>query len=149
MGIVRVFVLGVALALGACATVPAARQAGGEPPIDIASLIRTGGRVSGEELEKRIAAAQAHPLGSKQNPVRVFMPDGQRAYLARLRYSDGRAPTFNQVGNFGPGVYDSLIDGYAVICATGEPKESMIFMDMYHADHKENAPAPNFTIAPE
>ena len=38
-----------------------------------------------------VAAAEAHPLGSLENPVRVGGPDGERAYLARLRCTNGSA----------------------------------------------------------
>jgi hypothetical protein len=71
---------------------------------DIDSDILSGGRVQGVELDRRVAAAQAFPLGSRQNPVRVAIPPGQRAYLARLRCPDGQAPAFERTGNLGPGV---------------------------------------------
>lgn len=112
------------------------------------SDILLGGRVSGADLEGRIAAAQAFPLGSRENPVRVSMPEGQRAYLARLRCTDGKAPTFERTGNLGPGVYGSIVDNYAVVCAGNPPTEFNIVMDMYHGRHIENAAPPGFTITP-
>ena len=42
-----------------------------------------------EEVRALVAAADAHPLGTLENPVRVGGPDGERAYLARLRCADG------------------------------------------------------------
>ena len=42
-----------------------------------------------EEMRALVAAADAHPLGTLENPVRVGGPDGERAYLARLRCADG------------------------------------------------------------
>lgn len=106
-----------------------------------------GGRFRGARLDAAIRKASAHPLGSKDNPVRVSMPLGQHAYLRRLRCSDGKAPRFERIGNFGPGVFGSIIDGYQVVCGGGaEPAESLIYMDMYHPDHDETAAPPGFTF---
>ncbi len=106
-----------------------------------------GGRFRGARLDAAIRKASAHPLGSKDNPVRVSMPQGQHAYLRRLRCSDDKAPSFERVGNFGPGVFGSIIDGYQVICGGGaEPARSLIYMDMYHPDHDETAAPPGFTF---
>ncbi len=104
--------------------------------------------VSGKELAKLVEAAQAHPLGSEQNPVRADMPGGQRAYLNRLRCADGKRPAYFRVGSFGLGVYDRIIDGYEVTCKDSTPEKAMIYMDMYHPGHKEPAAVPGFTIEP-
>jgi hypothetical protein len=87
-------------------------------------------------------------LGSQNNPVRAHMPQGQRAYLERLRCSDGRAPEFNRIGNFGVGVYGNIVDGYNVDCGTAEPGRAQVFMDMYHRGYVEDRPVPGFTIIP-
>ncbi len=87
------------------------------------------------------------PLGSEANPVRANMPVGQRAYLDRLRCSDGSAPDYERVGNYGSGPYGSIIDGYQVDCGDSAPGEVLIFMDMYHR-HVENEAVPGFTITP-
>ena len=130
------------LGLGACATAASPPSSGAS---DLSFL--TGGRVSGSELAARIRKASAYPLGSRDNPVRVNMPAGQRAYLDRLRCSNGERPTYGRVGNFGAGVFGSIIDGYRVVCANGGlPAESLIYMDMYHADHYETAAPAGFTI---
>src|ERR1044072_5135138 len=42
-----------------------------------------------EEMRQLVAAADAHPLGSAENPVRVGGAEGERAYLARPRCPDG------------------------------------------------------------
>jgi hypothetical protein len=105
--------------------------------------------VSGKKLAKLIEAAQAHPLGSKENPVRADMPAGQRAYLNRLRCANGKRPAYNRVGNFGKGPYQRIIDGYEVVCEGSTPAKSMIYMDMYHGGYRESAAVPGFTIAPE
>lgn len=104
--------------------------------------------IGGEELAKLIEAAQAHPLGAKENPVRADRPAGQRAYLNRLRCADGKRPIARRVGNFGFGVYQRIIDGYEVLCEGSTPDKSMIYMDMYHPGHKEPAAVPGFTIEP-
>lgn len=131
------------LGLGACvtSTPPPPRS---EAP-DLSFL--TGGRVSGPDLAARIRKASAFPLGSRDNPVRVNMPTGQRAYLERLRCSNGVRPTYGRVGSFGAGAFGSIVDGYRLVCADGgQPAESLIYMDMYHADHYETAAPPGFTI---
>lgn len=106
------------------------------------------GGPEGAELEAMIEKAQEHPLGSQQNPVRADMPVGQRAYLNRLRCSDGNAPAYRRVGNFGVGVFGRIIDGYEVVCEGAEPEESMIFLDMYHPGHEETEAVSGFTIEP-
>jgi hypothetical protein len=115
---------------------------------DLMELLGGPKAPSGDELETLIAAAQAHPLGSKENPVRAEMPQGQRAYLGRLRCADGKRPKFERVGSFGAGVYGRIIDGYEVVCDDSEPAKTMIFMDMYHPGHAEAAAVPGFTIKP-
>lgn len=104
--------------------------------------------VSGKDLEKLIEKAQAHPLGSKENPVRADMPGGQRAYLNRLRCANGQPPAFVRVGNLGRGPYERIIDGYEVTCKGSTPEKAMIFIDMYHPGHKEPAAVEGFTIEP-
>ena len=97
----------------------------------------------------RIATRLADkPLGSAGNPVRAYMPEGQRAYLARMRCSNGRAPTFNRIGNMGPGPYGSIIDAYQVDCAGASPASSVVHLDMYHPGYSEAAAVPGFTIVP-
>ncbi|MFN3858371.1 MAG: hypothetical protein ACK4RV_11540 [Caulobacter sp.] len=127
-----------AMLLAGCATT--SPDAGGDD-------LFSGGRVSAAETTRRAKAAARHPLGSRENPVRVNMPAGQRNYLTRLRCSDGAAPAFVRVGNFGAGIYGSIIDGYEVTCLGGQPARSLIFMDMYHPDHVETAAPPGFTLA--
>jgi hypothetical protein len=104
---------------------------------------------SGSALDRAIAAAAAHPFGSQKNPVRAAMPPGQHAYLRRLRCSNGQAPQFARMGNFGLGVYGNIIDGYAVDCGGAAPGKVEIYMDMYHAGYVETRPVPGFTIVPD
>jgi len=108
----------------------------GHPPID------------GKELARRIRIAEEHPLGSDANPVRVEMPPGERAYLSRLRCSNGQVPSYSRAGNIGPGVYGSIVDLYIVDCGDAVPGKVEVRMDMYHAGHVEDRPVPGFTIIP-
>ena len=87
------------------------------------------------------------PLGSEENPVRASGPPGQRAYLARLRCSDGSPPAFERGGSVGARPYGSIMDVYALRCAAGQPAQASVYMDMYH-DHVEDRPVPGFTIVP-
>ncbi|ANU07012.1 hypothetical protein [Paraurantiacibacter namhicola] len=102
--------------------------------------------LEGDAMAAALAEADKFPLGSSKNPVRVSQPQGQRAYLRRLRCPGGDQPAFGRVGNVGPGVFDSIVDLYEVECADGSVHE--IYMDMYHAGHVEDRPVPGFTITP-
>jgi hypothetical protein len=136
----------VLLALGsAAAAFPAAAQPRANEGRDI---MRSMGlkTMSAKKLAKAIAEAERHPLGSKANPVRENMPEGQRAYLSRLRCADGAKPAVTRQGNVGPGVYGSIVDLYDVTCPGAAPVK--VHMDMYH-DGPETRPVPGFTMAPD
>jgi len=107
-----------------------------------------GSCMSPAELKKAIAAAQAFPLGSKNNPVRSDMPRGEEAYLKRLRCSDGTAPKFDRAGDVGPGPYGGILDLYEVRCASGQPAKSDVYVDMYHPGYQEPQPVQGFAIVP-
>ncbi|MCX7358870.1 MAG: hypothetical protein NT015_12120 [Alphaproteobacteria bacterium] len=128
--------MAVAVALAGCGTTQSSSD----------YSIMTGGRSPNANVERMAAAAARYPLGSQQNPIRVNMPPGERAYLGRLRCTDGAAPTFERQGNGGIGAFGSIVDIYAVVCANGEPRQSTIWMDMYHPQHNETAAPPGFTI---
>jgi len=87
-------------------------------------------------------------LGSETNPVLADMPPGQRAYLGRLRCSDGQGPLFSRIGSMGIRHSSHVVDGYGVTCASGQPPQTTIYMDMYHPGHVEARPVPGFTIVP-
>jgi hypothetical protein len=130
-----------ALALSACASSGAMT----ESELDFDDLM-SGGRLKGAALQSALAAAEKQPLGSEKNPVRAEMPPGQRAYLNRLRCSDGNAPTYSRIGSFGAGAFGSIVDGYDVQCAGSSPAKSTIFMDMYFPGHVETRAVDGFTI---
>lgn len=101
--------------------------------------------LSGKKLDRAVEKAKAHPFGSAQNPVRADGPQGQRAYLRRLRCADGAPPRFQRGGSTGIGPYGTMLDVYSVQC--GDAAAVPVYMDMYH-EHVEAAPVPGFTIVP-
>ena len=137
----------VAAALGGAGAMPVVGQ-----PVDsermLEAMMQGRSPMDDAALARRIAEAEKHPLGSPENPVRAEMPQGQRAYLARLRCADGKAPRFNRVGNVGPGIYMSIVDLYDVDCGEAAPGRVKVQMDMYHKGHVEDRAVPGFTIAP-
>jgi hypothetical protein len=133
-----VWVLAAVIAVGGCAS-------GGGDASDFVSMM---GGVGPTEAARIASGLAGKPLGSEGNPVRADMPAGQRAYLARLRCSDGRAPAFQRIGSMGAGPYGSIVDGYQVDCAGASPASSVVYMDMYHPGHAEAAAVPGFTIVP-
>lgn len=108
--------------------IPAAHA--GANPMREMMMEMGGGLLKGKKLDRAIEEADKSPLGSRENPVRVIMPTGQRAYLSRLRCEAGDAPTFARSGNAGPGPFGGIVDLYAVKCADKDAVE--IYMDMYH-----------------
>ncbi len=113
---------------------------------DDLSDIFGGGGLKGKKLETAILKANEHPLGSDKNPVRVNMPYGQRAYLAKLKCSDGKTPAFQRGGSVGIGPFGSIVDVYDVDCGAAAPGNVAVFMDMYHANHEEKNAVPGFTM---
>ena len=69
-----------------------------------------------EEMRALVAAADAHPLGTAENPVRVGGPEGERAYLAQLRCADGGAPRIGARREAGVGAFGSVVAAYEVDC---------------------------------
>src|SRR5689334_2987149 len=95
---------GCALALAGMAS---AAQAIDDDEI-LARMLAGESVLQGKELDKALEKASAYPLGSRENPVRASHPQGQRAYLNRLRCSGGDRPTYSRAGNLGPGVYQNI-----------------------------------------
>ena len=136
------------LALAALApTVLAGPAAALERPNEARDMMRAMGMkgLSPKKLAKAIAKAERSPLGSKANPIRENMPQGELDYLRRLRCPDGSAPASDRKGNIGAGVYGNIIDLYTVTCPGSAAVE--VHMDMYH-DGPEKRPIPGFTIVP-
>jgi hypothetical protein len=100
------------------------------------------------EIEAQAAAAAAHPLGTAENPVRVGGPEGERAYLARLRCANGRAPAVGERREAGVGAYGSVVAAYPLDCGAAAPGRVSIILDMYHEEHRESRAPAGFTVAP-
>jgi hypothetical protein len=101
-----------------------------------------GGGLTGDALTKAIANADKSPLGSKDNPVRVNMPPGERAYLNKLRCADGNQPSYDRAGSVGVGPFGNILDDYVVTCKGMAPVE--VYMDMYFEEN-ETRTIPGFT----
>ena len=107
---------------------------------------RLGARTTSpeEEISQAIAAADQHPLGTLENPVRVAGPEGERAYLARLHCPDGAAVRIGARREAGVGPYGSVVGAYEVICG---PTTSRIVFDMYQEEHQETRAPAGFTLS--
>jgi hypothetical protein len=98
-----------------------------------------------DEMRAMIAAANSHPLGTAENPIRVAGPNGERAYLSRLRCADGTTIRVGARHDAGVGVYGSVVGAYDVACGTTGGR--MVF-DMYQEENVESRPPAGFTLAP-
>jgi hypothetical protein len=95
--------------------------------------------------EAQMQEVLKHPLGTKENPVRVEGVEGEYLYLARLRCPEGKPPVVDRVGSAGDmSPYGSIMDIYNVVCDA--PPNHTVFVDMYHPGHVESAAVPGFTI---
>jgi hypothetical protein len=119
-----------------------------ESPVSREMLEAFGEGSSDEELARAIAAAEAYPLGSLQNPVRIGGPEGAFAYLARLRCADGSAPKIGTKSAGGVGAFGSITEVYPVDCGAAGPARTDLAFDLYHEGHVENRPPPGLRITP-
>jgi hypothetical protein len=115
------------------------------PPEQLFSGIGEG--TSDAALEAAVAAAAAFPLGSLQNPVRVGGPEGELAYLARLRCADGKAPKVGPKRPGGIGAFGTVVETFALDCGAASPGRVDIVMDMYFEEHVERSAPAGFTLA--
>lgn len=135
----------IAVLLSAAIAFPAAAQRLGArttSPEQMVSQMDPNGPE--EELRRQIAAADAHPLGTIENPVRVGGPEGERAYLGRLRCADGATPAIGERSTVGVGAFGSVVAGFDVAC--GSERRRIVF-DMYHEEHVETRAPAGFTLA--
>jgi hypothetical protein len=124
--------------------VPAAAQRLGERTTSPGAMVAGMNQASpDEEMRQLAAAADAHPLGTVQNPVRVGGPEGERAYLARLRCADGTVPRIGARSDAGTGAFGSVVAAYAVSCGTAT---TPIVFDMYHEEHVERRAPAGFVL---
>lgn len=107
----------------------------------VSPAIAEGGR------SKARAPGAAAALGSQENPVRAYMPAGEREYLLRLRCPAGDAPKFERIGSIGPGTDGHTLDDYLVECA--DDTTASVVIDMYHHGYREQRAVPGFSVLPE
>ncbi len=98
-----------------------------------------GAGLRSPELQAAIQTAQARPLGSRENPIRVCGPTGERSYIARLRCADGTPPRVGQRANIGLGPYRTILDLYPLDCGAAAPGRTELVMDMYHDEPETRA----------
>ena len=134
-----------ALALSGCVTTVApSTQANTDAYL--ARMMAGQSDKQGAELDKALEKASQYPLGSLENPVRASVPQGQRAYLSRLRCEDLSRPEFSRAGNVGFGPFGNIVDAYVVTCKGSEPAQRTIHMDMYHSGYVENEAVEGYGI---
>lgn len=129
----RFAVIFLCLCLSGCAT----SDESDEDAFDLAQAMRV--------YQTPPSVAVTGDLGTMANPVRVLMPEGERAYLHRLRCDNGGPPTFERQGSGGIGPYGKIVDIYSVECPN---KSAIVYMDMYHCT-EESLAVPGFEIVPE
>jgi len=138
----RIPLAAIALLLAA----PAAAQELGARTQSPEAMIAQMNQASPEdELRELIAAADAHPLGTAENPVRVGGPDGERAYLVHLRCPGGGALRIGARSEVGIGAFGSVVSAYEVGCGADTAR---IVFDMYHEEHRETRAPAGFTFVP-
>ena len=92
------------IALMIAAALPAMQQA-----TTPEQMLRQVNRDTPEDEEQAaIRAAEQHPLGTLANPIRVGGPEGEHAYLGRLRCPDGNTPQLGAPSGFTLHVRDIL-----------------------------------------
>lgn len=136
-----ILILGTAL-FGSLA-LPVAEAMARDP---YASMMAGESAIQGKQLEQALEKAAQYPLGSAENPVRAHFPQGQRAYLNRLRCADGQPPEYSRGGSVGDSPYSNIMDVYDVDCGDSAPGRVSIYMDMYHKGHIEGEAVPDFAI---
>lgn len=133
MRILPLLLVAAALSIPAAAQKPPREQS--PAPRDIFNGIGSGN--SDAEVARVIAAASAHPLGTAENPIRVAGPEGERAYIARLRCTDGSMPMIGERAPAGVGAFGSVIAAYPVDCRAAAPGKLKLVFDMYHEENVE------------
>jgi hypothetical protein len=97
-----------------------------------------------EEMRQLAAAADAHPLGTLENPIRVGA-EGEHVYLGKLRCTDGTAPRIGARREAGIGAFGSVVGAYELGCGTDT---RTIVFDMYQEEHVETRAPAGFTLRP-
>lgn len=117
-----------------------------ESPAPLEVLAEVGAGNTDAELERSIAAAAAHPLGTATNPVRVAGPEGAQAYVARLRCADGSAAQVGARRDGGVGAHGSVVHLYPIDCGAAAPGRIDLLVDIYHEENVETRPPAGFRL---
>src|SRR5688500_8323137 len=75
-----------------------------------AAFMRKETGMTPRRLQEAVEAASRHPLGSKENPVRVYGPSGEMDYIRSLRCADGSSPKVGKRYNDDLGVFGTVVD---------------------------------------
>jgi hypothetical protein len=116
-------------ALAAAAAVPQ-RPLREQSPVPRDMLSAVGAGNTDAEMEQAIAAANAHPLGTAANPIRVGGPEGAQAYLATLRCADGKSPRIGAARQGGVGAFGSVLQLYPLDCGSAAPGRIELNVDL-------------------
>ena len=136
-------ILSMTLALAVAAAQRPPRE---QSPVPRDILATAGAGNSDEEIERTIAAANAHPLGTAANPIRVGGPEGARAYFATLRCADGKSPRVGTPRQGGVGAFGSVLQLYTLNCAPAAPGEVELNVDLYQEEHSETRAPAGFQV---
>jgi len=117
-----------------------------ESPASQEALRAFGAGSSDDALAAAIAAADAHPLGTLENPIRAEGPEGAYAYLKRLRCGDGSPVSLGVKATGGVDAFGSVTEVHPARCGRAPPI-SLVF-DIYQAENIEGRPPSGFTLAP-
>jgi hypothetical protein len=128
------------------ATPLAAKPPREESPAPRDVLADVGSGNTDAELQRAIAAAGAHPLGSLENPIRVAGPEGAQAYVARLTCADGSSAKVGPRREGGVGAYGSVVQLYPVDCGGAAPGKVNLLIDIYHEENVETRSPAGFTL---
>ena len=141
----------ILLLAAALLAAPAAAQTPGlgkrtAPPEQ--SMAGIGGGSSDAEIARAEQAAAGFPLGSLQNPVRVGGPEGERAYLGRLRCADGKPPRAGIGRPGGTDAFGSVAEMVTLDCGAAAPGRTELAFDLYFEEHREDRAPGGFALAP-
>lgn len=137
-------ILSSTLALAAAATLQRPLREQSPVPRDI--LATAGAGNTDEALQQAIAAANAHPLGTPANPIRVGGPEGAQAYLGTLRCGDGKSPTVGTARQGGVGAFGSVLQLYPLDCGAAAPGRVELNIDLYQEENPETRAPAGFQI---
>ena len=132
------------LSVGLAAAPAAAQRLGARTTSPEQMVAQMDQNAPDQELRRLVAEADRHPLGTSENPVRVGGPEGERAFLARLRCANGSPALVGPRSAAGVGAFGSVVAAYEVGC--GGERHRLVF-DMYHEEHVETRAPAGFTLS--